>query len=153
MSDVTVVNNLDTEKLWRDTLESLRVSVSPANFTTWFSRTHLIGVSQYNNRIIARVGCPSGFVKSNVESRYSSLVREVLKKNTKSECEVQFEVAELEIKTEGTEIEAPLFESEKIKSELIYKALEQKYDKVNLKPLDDALEWQAHEEAINRIQS
>lgn len=36
---------------------------------------------------------------------------------------------------------------------LISKALEKKYGNVNLKPLDDWLEWQAHEQAVNRTRS
>lgn len=36
---------------------------------------------------------------------------------------------------------------------LIQKALERKYKKVKLKPLDDSTEWQAHKAAINRTRS
>ncbi|KKR78332.1 MAG: Glutamine amidotransferase, cobB/cobQ-like protein [Candidatus Curtissbacteria bacterium GW2011_GWA1_40_9] len=36
---------------------------------------------------------------------------------------------------------------------LISKALEKKYGKVNLSPLDDTIEWQAHKDAANRISS
>lgn len=36
---------------------------------------------------------------------------------------------------------------------LIAKALERRYGIVNLKPLDDSIEWQAHESAVNRTRS
>lgn len=36
---------------------------------------------------------------------------------------------------------------------LITKALERRYGKVKLKPLDDSIEWQAHNAAINRTRS
>src|SRR3990167_1417839 len=36
---------------------------------------------------------------------------------------------------------------------LISKALERRYGKVKLKPLDDSIEWQAHQAAIKRIRS
>lgn len=36
---------------------------------------------------------------------------------------------------------------------LISKALERRYDKIRLKPLDDSIEWQAHKAAIKRTRS
>jgi hypothetical protein len=58
---------LDKKLIWKQVLESIKVSVSPANFTTWFAQTHLVKLEKNNGRYIAEVGFNSSFVKITLE--------------------------------------------------------------------------------------
>src|SRR3989344_2931337 len=84
------MNDPDKDKLWKDTLESIRVSVSPAIFTTWFAQTHLASLKINNKRYSAEIGCSSSFVKSTIESRYFGLVQDQLNKALDTSCDVYF---------------------------------------------------------------
>jgi chromosomal replication initiator protein len=86
------MKNLETEKVWHDVLESIRVSVSPANFTTWFKQTHLSYLKKEDGRFTAEIGCASAFIKNTIESRYFGLLQESLLKEVGGNCDIVFVV-------------------------------------------------------------
>ena len=101
---------MDNKQLWHDILENIKVSVSPAIFSTWFSQTHLIEINNLENRFSAQIGCNSPYVKSTIESRYFGLVQDVLVKELEKPCDLTFVVKENpdKLKKESNSI-APLF--------------------------------------------
>lgn len=117
----------NTNEIWREVLESAKVSVSPAIFSTWFSQTHLTKLQKVNNRYIAHVGCSSSFVKTTVESRYFGLIQDYLIKSLGEKCDLVFTVKQApnqkSIQKEGEA--APLFKQEKIQEEEIARVLSQ----------------------------
>ncbi|MEJ2347649.1 MAG: chromosomal replication initiator protein DnaA [Patescibacteria group bacterium] len=115
MSDINKV------QIWKDCLESIKVSVSPAIFSTWFSQTHLSSLKKNGDRFVAKIGCSSSFVKSTIEGRYFGLIQDSLKKILESECDLVFIVKELpESKTSSKETTStPLFEQEERRKEEI----------------------------------
>ena len=84
------MKDVDTKKVWHDVLESIKISVSPANFTTWFKQTHLANLKNYGERYTAEIGCASAFVKNTIETRYFGLVQENLLKTLGTGCDVVF---------------------------------------------------------------
>ena len=104
----------ENKKLWRDVLESVRVSVSPAIFSTWFSQTHLVELSKQKKRYAVSVGCSSSFVKTTIEGRYFGLIQDALSSSLGAPCDLVFIVKQ---DTSGVvspgEASAPLFEDEK----------------------------------------
>lgn len=98
--------------LWHEVLESIRVSVSPAIFSTWFSQTHLAGCKKANGRILAEIGCSSSFVKTTIESRYFGLIQDALSKATGSPCDLIFVIKQASNKISRKDSSAPLFERE-----------------------------------------
>jgi len=106
--------SLDNKTIWSDTLESIKVSVSPAIFSTWFSQTHLSDLNETNGRFTIEVGCNSSFVKNTVETRYYGLIQDTLIKILGKPCDLSFVVKEspLQGKKEALSF-SPLFESEK----------------------------------------
>ncbi len=103
---------IDTISVWHDVLESIKVSVSPANFTTWFKQTHLSSLKKDGDRFRAEVGCSSAFIKNTIESRYFGLVQENLYKTLNQNCDVTFIVKDNPIKEiPSSDIKTPLFES------------------------------------------
>ena len=117
----------NTNEIWREVLESAKVSVSPAIFSTWFSQTHLTKLQKVNNRYIAHVGCSSSFVKTTVESRYFGLIQDYLIKSLGEKCDLVFTVKQVpnqkSIQKEGEA--APLFKQEEIQEEEIARVLSQ----------------------------
>ncbi|HTC85254.1 MAG TPA: chromosomal replication initiator protein DnaA [Candidatus Acidoferrum sp.] len=65
---------MDTRQVWRAALGELQVSLSPANFETWFRDTTLVDVE--DNRF--RIAVPNGFAKDWLENRYRSLISQTL---------------------------------------------------------------------------
>lgn len=109
---------LDKKKIWHDVLESIKVSVSPANFTTWFKQTHLSNLKKDGNRFIASVGCASAFVKNTIESRYFGLVQDSLSKELNSKCDISFLVKEIRQEKANNEHKTPLFEKNSVNEDV-----------------------------------
>jgi len=62
---------MNKKNLWRTVLENLKVSLSSANFATWFPQTFITQIKKIDkNRQIVEIGCPSGFVRDTIENRY-----------------------------------------------------------------------------------
>jgi len=102
---------MDNNQIWKDSLEIIKVSVSSAIFTTWFSQTHISSLKEIGDRVVAEVGCPTSFAKNTIETRYFGLVQDSLTKVTGKSCDLIFLVKENPIKAneQGSGV-APLFE-------------------------------------------
>ncbi len=104
--------NLDLKSIWKDTLEIVKISVSPAIFSTWFSQTHIASTKDTGTRILVEVGCSSSFVKSTIESRYFGLIQDSLTKVLGKPTDLIFIVKDNPDKTKnGSETVSPLFQT------------------------------------------
>ena len=65
----------DLKSTWKETLEIIKVSVSPAIFSTWFSQTHLSKINDLDKRAIVEIGCSTSYSKNTIESRYFGLFK------------------------------------------------------------------------------
>ncbi|MGA3291658.1 MAG: chromosomal replication initiator protein DnaA [Candidatus Microgenomates bacterium] len=105
---------MNNEQVWKDSLEIIKVSVSPAIFSTWFSQTHLANLETLSDKTNAEVGCPTSFAKNTIESRYFGLIQDSLSKVVGKKCDLTFIVkANPKSIKEISEISAPLFSTEK----------------------------------------
>jgi chromosomal replication initiator protein len=108
------MEKIDKEKLWHEVLESIKVSVSPAIFSTWFSQTHLASSKKAGKRYTAEIGCSSSFVKTTVESRYFGLIQDSLSKALDAPSDVLFIVQQNPSSTKKAQkTSAPLFDQKK----------------------------------------
>jgi chromosomal replication initiator protein len=87
-------HGMDNTQIWKDSLEIIKVSVSPAIFSTWFSQTHLSSIEGVGKRVVAEVGCPTSFAKNTIESRYFGLIQDSLNKVVNKNCDIVFIVKE-----------------------------------------------------------
>ncbi len=110
---------IDTNILWHDILESIKVSVSPANFITWFAQTYLSDLKKEKDRFVAEVGCTSVFVKTTIETRYFGLIQDSLSKSLDSPCDVLFIVKENPALRKKEQLPTPLFQGNINKNEQI----------------------------------
>jgi chromosomal replication initiator protein len=115
---------LDNQTLWHDVLESVKVSVSPAIFSTWFSQTHLVEITENENRFAASVGCNFSYVKSTIETRYFGLVQDCLTKSLGKPCDLIFVIKQNPAKVDSKDISPiPLFDKEREDKEELLNAL------------------------------
>jgi chromosomal replication initiator protein len=110
------MNKIDKNQVWHDVLESIKVSVSPAIFSTWLSQTHLSSLKKVDDkRYVAEVGCQSSFVRTTVEQRYFGLIQDALIKTLGIGCDLLF-ITKQNIHTESitnvSSSSTPLFDQE-----------------------------------------
>jgi chromosomal replication initiator protein len=80
---------MDNQQLWQAITGELELSLTKANFNTWFKDTFII--DQENKSII--VGVPNAFTKSWHENKYKEKIVEILKKITNGDLiDVIFQV-------------------------------------------------------------
>ena len=111
---------MDKEKVWLTVLENLKLSLSSANFATWFSRTFIVSNKEIDSqRQIIEIGCPSSFISNTIENRYYALIKNALDQITNKKNDLIFVVKEspfLKEKgkslTKGTLFEIPRKETE-----------------------------------------
>lgn len=71
---------MEEQKIWQATLGELELTLSRANFTTWFKSTF---ISSYQNESVI-IGVPNAFTKSWLEKKYHSVILKALQKITGS---------------------------------------------------------------------
>ena len=113
----------ENKQIWNDVLESLKVSVSPAIFQTWFSQTHIHDVKKSGERNIVEVGCSSTFVKSTIEKRFYGLIQDSLTKSLEGPCDLLFIVKQKAVKIKS-DSPSPLFEKTEPEIEHISRSME-----------------------------
>jgi len=86
---------MDKEKVWLTVLENLKLSLSSANFATWFSRTFIVSNKEIDSqRQIIEIGCPSSFISNTIENRYYALIKNALDQITSKKNDLIFIVKE-----------------------------------------------------------
>ncbi|MFC1598417.1 chromosomal replication initiator protein DnaA [Patescibacteria group bacterium] len=87
---------MNTQQIWQAALGELELSLSKANFTTWFKGTFILEMDEGT----VLIGVPNAFTKSWLEKKYNSdiinALRNITEKNLK---EINYKVAS--IKTQG----------------------------------------------------
>ena len=120
----------DKNEVWNEVLESVKVSVSPAIFSTWLSQTHLVSLKKQGaKKYMAEIGCSSSFVKSTIEERYFGLIQDSLIKNLDSPCDLMFVIKQLPQANKNLPLPSPLFDQKDISEDLI-----KKLEIANLRP-------------------
>lgn len=82
---------MNDEKLWIRVLDVIRVSVSLANFNTWFSQT-FIAETKEGKRKVVTIACPSSFVEETLQKRYLGLIQDSLNQVTGQKNDILFTI-------------------------------------------------------------
>jgi len=67
---------MTNEQLWQAVMGELELSISKANFTTWFKNTSIVSINQEK----LTVGVPNGFTKEWLENKYHKFILSALQK-------------------------------------------------------------------------
>lgn len=78
------------QSLWQAVLGEIELSVSRAAYAAWFKKTTLLNLSDDNSVVI---GVPNIFAKQQLESRFDTQIKEILKKNGTSIDSVTYSIA------------------------------------------------------------
>lgn len=97
---------MNPKELWKVALSQMQLTVSAANFATWFRGTQ---VSRVDGNLV-EVGCPSPFVKSWLEERYHQQITQALSDALGKPVEVSFAVLP-GLGKPSTPAPAPLFDA------------------------------------------
>ena len=83
-----MVHTLQPDRLWQTVLGDIEISLSRANYVTWFKNTHLI---QHTDTTII-VGVPNVFIKQQLERKYNQLIVDTIHKNGISVSAVEYKI-------------------------------------------------------------
>lgn len=100
----------DKKKLWRQTLEIIKLTLSTPTFSTWFKNTFIDSISEEGSALSIEVACPSTFNRDTIETRYFGLVQSSLSSAVGKPVNLGFVIKQNleDLKTE--EEKSPLFE-------------------------------------------
>jgi len=110
--------------IWNDSLELIKVSVSPAIFSTWFSQTHIVDIKNVDKRVYVQIGCGSSYVRTTLENRYFGLVQDSVAKCLGKDCDLSFIIKQTP-NNNNHSLDTPLFsgkEDGEVKLEYFHKA-------------------------------
>lgn len=74
------------DQLWQTVLGDIEISLSRANFVTWFKNTSVVAMDETS----ITIGVPNVFIKQQLERKYSDLILGALKKSGSSIEKLQF---------------------------------------------------------------
>jgi chromosomal replication initiator protein len=70
------MEQLNKDDLWRSVLGNIELSISKANFSTWFKNTKILSIE--DGHVV--VGVPNGFAKEWLENKYQSYILQAIHK-------------------------------------------------------------------------
>ncbi|MFH1129464.1 MAG: chromosomal replication initiator protein DnaA [Patescibacteria group bacterium] len=88
---------MTNHELWQSVLNEIELSISKANFITWFKNTHII--SQKDGKVV--VGVPNGFTKEWLENKYNKIIFKALRSSLGRVKEISYIIASTAKPTNG----------------------------------------------------
>ncbi len=76
------------DSVWQAVLGEIELTVSRANFATWFMNTRLL---RYKDDVLF-IGVPNVFIKQQLEKKYSPLILELLEKNGVKPVTIEYKI-------------------------------------------------------------
>lgn len=76
---------IDKEELWQSVLGELEVSISPANFKTWFSNTFILDIEDKGKTVV--IGVPNIFTRQWLSQKYYQAILDAFQNITENKVE------------------------------------------------------------------
>lgn len=80
--------HIDVKRLWDDALVNIELSITPANFKTWFRDTHIISLEDGT----ITLGVPSVFVRDWLQDKFQPMILKVLRELTPHVRNIEYAV-------------------------------------------------------------
>ncbi len=74
-NNILHTEQIDVKKLWDDVLVTIELSITPANFKTWFRDTHIVSLEDGT----ATIGVPSVFVRDWLADKFQAMILKTLR--------------------------------------------------------------------------
>lgn len=97
-NSIVHTEHVDVKKLWDDALVNIELSITPANFKTWFKDTHIVSLEDGT----VTIGVPSVFVRDWLSDKFQSLILKVLRELTPHVRSVEYAVVQKSDKKQDT---------------------------------------------------
>jgi chromosomal replication initiator protein len=115
---------MDKDKLWKDTLNLLKLSVSSATYGTYLVHSHIHDLKEVGGRVVIEIGCMSFYIKAQVEQRYFGLIQDTLSKILEKPVDITFIVKQSTVNSQQSiEKPTPLFDEPKVNKQEIDEAI------------------------------
>ncbi len=89
-NSIVQTEQVDVKQLWDDALVKIELSITTANFKTWFRDTHIVSLEDGT----ATVGVPSIFVKDWLQDKFQTMILKTLRDLTPHVRSVEYTVAQ-----------------------------------------------------------
>ena len=89
-TNIIQTEQIDVKKLWDDALVSIELSITSANFKTWFRDTHIVSLEDGT----VTLGVPSIFVRDWVADKFQTLILKTLRDLTPHARSVEYAVVQ-----------------------------------------------------------
>lgn len=80
--------HIDVKRLWDDALVNIELSITPANFKTWFRDTHIVSLEDGT----ITLGVPSVFVRDWLQDKFQPMILKVLRDLTPHVRNIEYAV-------------------------------------------------------------
>lgn len=87
---IVQTEQIDVKKLWDDALVTIELSITPANFKTWFRDTHIVSLEDGT----VTLGVPSVFVRDWLSDKFQSMILKVLRDLTPHVRSIEYAVVQ-----------------------------------------------------------
>jgi chromosomal replication initiator protein len=89
-NSIVQTEQVDVKQLWDDALVKIELSITTANFKTWFRDTHIVSLEDGTSTI----GVPSVFVKDWLQDKFNNMILKTLRDLTPHVRSVEYTVAQ-----------------------------------------------------------
>jgi chromosomal replication initiator protein len=89
-NSIVHTEQIDVKKLWEDALVKIELSITTANFKTWFRDTHILSLEDGT----AVIGVPSVFVKDWLHDKFQTMILKTLRDLTPHVRSVEYVVSQ-----------------------------------------------------------
>ena len=89
-NSIVQTEHVDVKKLWDDALVTIELSITPANFKTWFKDTHIVSLEDG----VTTLGVPSVFVRDWLSDKFQSMILKVLRELTPHVRSIEYAVVQ-----------------------------------------------------------
>ncbi len=89
-NNIVHTEQIDVKKLWDDALVSIELSITPANFKTWFRDTHIVTLEDGT----ITLGVPSVFVRDWLSDKFQSMILKTLRELTPHVRSIEYAVVQ-----------------------------------------------------------
>lgn len=90
VNNIVRTEEIDVKKLWDDALVSVELSITPANFKTWFRDTHIVSLEDGT----VTLGVPSVFVRDWLADKFQSMILKTLRELTPHVRSIEYAVVQ-----------------------------------------------------------
>ncbi|MBI3290111.1 chromosomal replication initiator protein DnaA [Candidatus Microgenomates bacterium] len=102
---------MGNEILWKQALDVVKVSVSGAQFSTWFGQTQITNIKNGSEkRQTIEIGCPSLYIRDQLEKRYFGTIQDALNQITGKSNDLTFAIHSGVVVSNNSSKPSPLFE-------------------------------------------